>query len=265
MEFCGGFKKGGEKGPFTEMPRKKEGNDRAGKEMGENSITRSDVRRQYSNPFFCSILPYLACCFCDIHVRENAQEILLFLLQASHLQAGDCLLQDAGEADAVERAVPAAGAEGEAATAAAAAAAAVAGHGHPGRGPCVRRRSCSCSGRQAQAGSKAAGAAAGAAGGLQGNTNTHFPHLHSRPQYFCRIFSKVATRLENPTKYHMLESQRRQVKEFLAESPGSSAASGMAAAAAAAANAGNLLSPPPQHQQAKSAPDYQVRIQFITK
>ncbi len=56
MEFCGGFKKGGEKGPFTEMPRKKEWNDRAGKEMGENSITRSDVRRQYSNPtFFCSI------------------------------------------------------------------------------------------------------------------------------------------------------------------------------------------------------------------
>ncbi len=75
--------------------------------------------------------------------------------------------------------------------------------------------------------------------------------------------------MENPTKYHMLESQRRQVKEYLSESPGRSTDHHQDQQDPVAGPSGtgrfgntNLLSPPEmgQQQHAKSAPDYQQVI-----
>ncbi|TRY70141.1 hypothetical protein TCAL_10012, partial [Tigriopus californicus] len=54
---------------------------------------------------------------------------------------------------------------------------------------------------------------------------------------------KVQTRLQNPTKYHMQESQKRQVREYLAYSPKANA---------------NLLRPPNVNHHAFSAPDQSV-------
>ena len=43
-------------------------------------------------------------------------------------------------------------------------------------------------------------------------------HLISNSHiYFVDVFFQVETRLQNPTKYHVLQSQKRQLREFLEE------------------------------------------------